>query len=63
VVILLIGGHTHTLCINEYNDIQLVNAETTGKNFDNRPFGFRLWHIESSRPFKHNFIALSGFQD
>jgi hypothetical protein len=51
------------LCINEYNDIQLVNAETTGKNFDNRPFGFRLWHIESSRPFKHNFIALSGFQD
>ncbi len=62
-VVAVLGGHTHTLYINEYKNIQLVNGETTSKNFDNRPFGFRLWHINSSRPFKHSFIALSGFQE
>ncbi len=58
-VVAVLGGHTHTLYINEYNGMQLVNAETTSKNFDNRPLGFRIWHVKSLRPFKHEFVALS----
>ncbi len=59
-VVAVLAGHTHRLLINEYKGIQLVNAETTSKNFDDRPFGFRLWHVEAERPFKHEFIPLVG---
>lgn len=60
-VVAVLGGHTHRLIVNEHNGIQLVNAETTSKNFDKRPFGFRLWHVEGERPFKHEFVPLTGF--
>jgi len=59
-VVAVLGGHTHRLLINEYKGIQLVNAETTSKNFDKRPFGFRLWHVGDARPFKHDFVPLEG---
>jgi 3',5'-cyclic AMP phosphodiesterase CpdA len=60
-VVAVLGGHTHRLIVNEHNGIQLVNAETTSKNFDKRPLGFRLWHVEGERPFKHEFVPLAGF--
>jgi len=60
-VVAVLGGHTHRLLINEHKGIQLVNGETTSKNFDKRPFGFRLWHVEDERPFKHEFVPLVGF--
>ena len=60
-VVAVLGGHTHTLLINEHKGIQLINAETTSKNFDKRPLGFRLWHVEDERPFKHEFVPLVGF--
>jgi 3',5'-cyclic AMP phosphodiesterase CpdA len=60
-VVAVLGGHTHRLLINEYEGIQLVNGETTSENFDERPFGFRMWHVTDSRPFKHDFVPLEGF--
>jgi len=57
-VVAVLGGHTHKLLVNEYKGIQLVNAETTSKNFDGRPFGFRLWQIGNARPFEHEFVPL-----
>lgn len=52
-----LSGHTHKLVINNYENIQLVSGETTSKNFDSRPFGFRLWQV-SSDTIKHHFISL-----
>ena len=60
-VVAMLGGHTHKLIINEHQGIQLVNAETTSKNFDQRPFGFRLWTVAEMRPFECEFVALEGF--
>ena len=60
-VVAVLGGHTHRLIINDYQGIQLVNGETTSKNFDKRPFGFRVWHVMDRRPFKHDFVSLEGF--
>ena len=60
-VVAALGGHTHRLIINDYKSIQLVNGETTSKNFDKRPFGFRIWHVMDPRPFKHDFVSLEGF--
>jgi len=60
-VVAVLGGHTHRLLINEHKGIQLVNGESTSQNFDERPFGFRVWHVMGPRPFKHDFVPLEGF--
>ena len=60
-VVAVLGGHTHKLIINNYKGIQLVNTETTSKNFDERALGFRLWHVVDPKPFKHDFIPLERF--
>lgn len=52
-----LSGHTHKLVINNYENIQMVSGETTSKNFDERPMGFRLWEV-SSDTLKHQFIQL-----
>ncbi len=52
-----LSGHTHKTLINNYQDIQLVTGETTSKNFDERPFGFRLWQV-SADTVSHSFIPL-----
>jgi 3',5'-cyclic AMP phosphodiesterase CpdA len=57
-VIAVLHGHTHTLALNNYNDIQMVGAETTSKNFDKKPLGFRLWYVEDKLPPKHEFVPL-----
>ena len=59
-VVAVLGGHAHRLIINDYHGIQLVNGEATSKNFDERPMGFRLWHVSSDRPFRHEFIEVAA---
>jgi hypothetical protein len=44
--------------VNEYEGIQLVNGETTSKNFDQRPMGFRWWDVSSDATLKHRFVEL-----
>lgn len=56
-VVAYLTGHTHKLVINNYENIQLVSGETTSKNFDSRPMGFRLWQV-SSDTIRHDFISL-----
>ena len=60
-VVAVLGGHTHKLLINGYKGIQLVNGETTSRNLDGRPFGFRVWHVTGSKPPVHHFVPLDGF--
>ncbi len=61
-VVAFLAGHTHKTIIKEHEGIQMVNGETTSKNFDKRPFGFRLWHVSGSRPFRHEFVPLQKDQ-
>ena len=56
-VIAYLSGHTHTTVINNYENIQLVSGETTSKNFDERPLGFRHWEV-SSDTIKQHFVSL-----
>ncbi|MFT6178435.1 MAG: putative phosphodiesterase [Akkermansiaceae bacterium] len=57
-VVAFLGGHTHKLVVNDYKGIQLVNGETTSKNFDKRPMGFRWWDVSSDSTLKHRFVEL-----
>ena len=57
-VIALLAGHTHKTISNEYKGIKMLNGETTSKNFDKRPLGFRLWTVTTPDDLKHEFIPL-----
>lgn len=52
-----LSGHTHKTVINNYDGIQLVSGETTSKNFDGNPLGFRVWYV-SSYTTQQRFVAL-----
>lgn len=52
-----LSGHRHKTVINNYENIQFVSGETTSKNFDERPLGFRLWDI-SADTISHRFVPL-----
>ncbi|NLR91427.1 metallophosphoesterase [Flammeovirga agarivorans] len=52
-----LSGHTHKLTINNYEDIELVSGETTSKNFDKRPFGYRVWTVDQNA-VEHHFVPL-----
>ena len=56
-VLAYLSGHKHELLINNYENIQLVSGETTSLNFDDRPYGFRVWEV-SSNSVKHKFVPL-----
>jgi Icc-related predicted phosphoesterase len=57
-VIIWLAGHTHTTLQRTYNGIAILNGETTGKNFDKHPVGFRLLTVYRNRPFEWNFIPV-----
>jgi 3',5'-cyclic AMP phosphodiesterase CpdA len=54
----VLAGHTHTTATRHFGQIEIVNSETTSRNFDNRPFGFRLWHVRQDGSFRHEFVPL-----
>ncbi len=56
-----LSGHKHETIINNYKNIQLVSGETTSKNFDKRPMGFRLWEVSSDTIF-HKFVPLINLE-
>jgi 3',5'-cyclic AMP phosphodiesterase CpdA len=56
-VVAYLSGHTHKTVINNFEKIQLVSGETTSKNFDQNPLGFRVWKVTSDR-IEQLFVAL-----
>lgn len=59
-VVAMLAGHTHKLVVNDYQGIQMVNGETTSRNFDKRPLGFRLWTAAEQGTLSHQFVKLQG---
>ncbi len=56
-VLAYLTGHTHRTIIHQYKSTQLVTGETSSKNFDKRPMGYRLWEV-SPDTMKHHFVAI-----
>lgn len=61
-VLAYLTGHSHRTIINRHENTQLVTGETTSKNFDKRPMGFRLWEV-SPDTLKHHFVAIEAGRD
>jgi type 1 glutamine amidotransferase/predicted phosphodiesterase len=62
-VVAVLAGHTHTYVENEYKGIQMVCGETTSRNFDQRPLGFRMWKAEKGGKLSQRFVKLDGLED
>lgn len=59
-VVAMLAGHTHKLVVNDYKGIQMVNGETTSRNFDKRPLGFRMWSAREKGRLSHAYVKLAG---
>jgi serine/threonine-protein phosphatase CPPED1 len=55
----VLTGHAHELIVNDYEGIPLVSGESTCRNFDKRPFGFRVWKVESRDSIANAFVPLN----
>jgi predicted phosphodiesterase len=62
-VVAVLTGHRHQLVVNEHKGIQLVSGETTSKNFDKRPMGFRWWDVSAKGVMRHRFMELEGTKE
>jgi len=62
-VVAHLSGHTHRYISNTYKGIQMVSGETTSRNFDQRPLGFRLWDVVPGKPLSQGFVKLEGQLD
>ncbi len=58
-VVAVLAGHTHTTTFHEFHGIQMVTSENTSRNFDKRPYGFRIWHVDARRPYQTEFAPLA----
>jgi len=56
-VLAYLSGHKHELLVNRYKNIQLVSGESTSRNFDRRPLGFRHWQV-SNDTISHHFVPV-----
>jgi len=59
-VVAVLSGHTHYLRMNDFAGIQLVCGESTSRNVDSRPFGFRIWRVKKTGPCAVDFVPLDG---
>lgn len=57
-VVAILAGHTHKFSENVFEGIKLVTGETTSRNFDGSPMGFRWWDVTGEGSLKHRFIAV-----
>ena len=53
-----LAGHTHSMLARAHKGVVLLNAETTCRNFDSRPFGFRLLTIRPDFTYTWDFHAV-----
>ena len=52
-----LAGHTHTTLERAYKNMPILNGETTSRNFDQRPYGFRLLKIDADLNYEWNFVG------
>lgn len=58
-VVAYLSGHRHESVIHNYEGVQLVTGETTSRQFDERPLGFRQWTVMKDTVI-HAFVELDA---
>lgn len=55
-----LAGHTHKLGVHAFRGLQILNAEALGTNFDQRPYGWRLFELGADGDWSWNFRAVGA---
>ena len=50
-----LAGHMHRLVVRGIGDLTILSAESLSLNFDDRPFGFRVFKVADDFSFSWNF--------
>ena len=50
-----LAGHMHRLCMRGYRGLTILSAEGLSLNFDQRPFGFRVFQVADDFSYSWNF--------
>lgn len=50
-----LAGHMHRLCMRGYRGLTILTAEGLSLNFDQRPFGFRVFQVADDFSYSWNF--------
>ena len=50
-----LSGHTHRLVVRAYKGMTILNPETTSRNFDELPYGFRLMTLRADGGYSWDF--------
>jgi serine/threonine-protein phosphatase CPPED1 len=58
-VVAVLAGHTHRTIIRNHRGIEMVSSTTTSRNFDDGPFGFRIWDVADGI-VSHRMVPLEG---
>ena len=53
-----LAGHMHRLCVRGYRDLTILTAESLSLNFDNRPFGFRVFEVADDFSYSWDFLPV-----
>ena len=53
------AGHTHTTSVRRHGNLTILIAETTSRNFDRRPFGFRMFETENGIDYSYEFVPVA----
>jgi predicted MPP superfamily phosphohydrolase len=62
-VFIWLAGHTHKTDKKMHNSITILNGETTSKNFDQHPKGFRLLTIYPDQHFDWEFVQIEDMNE
>ena len=54
-----LSGHTHRLIVRAYKGMTILNPETTSRNFDELPYGFRLMTLRADGGYSWDFHAVT----
>ncbi len=52
-----LAGHMHRLCLRGYRDLTILSGESLSRNFDARPFGFRVFQVADDFSYTWNFTS------
>lgn len=50
-----LSGHMHRMCVRGYRGLTILSAESLSLNFDERPFGFRVFTVDDDFNYSWNF--------
>ena len=53
-----LAGHTHRMGARGWKGLTILNAETTSRNFDARPHGFRMFEVRGEFDYSYNFVKV-----